>query len=281
MLDLFSPLPVDSRRENRASYRQFLADRDGVLDLERRTLSLREQKMERHLRPVPDPRPIDRALFDKQYADYDPRVETSPEMLLLLALVKTNAAEAYGVTQVIDRTCKRLMSGQEDDVEVVLLVEETYHTKILLSTSRLYGLEVMAPFTPKAAFKMLIGSIATLPELLARPLTLAGEIIGTIMFMNLLRASERILKDAPELRDAVQERVIEILVDELGHVSFNRMCLGKAGLAQARALVPLVALGLRNAIPEFSALGLVPSPDTRAIAPASLPDVVRRTAYLA
>ena len=116
---------------------------------------------------------------------------------------------------------------------------------------------------------------------MARPLVLAGEILGTIMFMNLLQASERVLKHDPELRDSVQERLTEILVDELGHVSFNRMCLGGAGLAQARALVPIVALTLRSAIPEFSALGLVPSPDTQVIAPTSLPEAVRRTAYLA
>ncbi len=281
MHDLYSPLAVDARRESRAQYRQYLVDRDGVLDLERRTLSRREQLMERHLRPVADPRPLDRPLFDAQYADFKPGVETPPEMLLLLALVKTNAAEAYGVSQTIEKTYRRLMKGQEDDVELMLLVEETYHTKILLSTSLLYGVEVTAPFTPAAALKMLIGSIATLPQFLSRPLVLAGEILGTIMFMNLLQVSERVLKHDPELRDGVQERLTEILVDELGHVSFNRMCLGGAGLAQARALVPMVALALRSTIPEYSALGLVPSPDTQVIAPTSLPEVVRRTAYLA
>jgi hypothetical protein len=184
------------------------------------------------------------------------------------------------VSQTIEKTIRRL-AKDPDDLELLLLVEETYHTRILLSTSRLYGVEVTAPYTPKAAIKALIGSIATLPEFMARPITLAGEIIATIMFVNLLHLSDRVLKDEPELRDGVQERLMEILVDELGHISFNRMCLGPAGLAQARALVPLVALGLRNAIPEFSALGLSPSPDTHAIAPTSLPEAARRAAYLA
>jgi hypothetical protein len=280
MLDIFSPLSADARRESRAGYRQFLAERDGVLDLERRTLSRREEMMARHLRPVSNPRPLDRPLFDRQYADFDPRVETSPELLLLLALVKTNAAEAYGVSQTVDKAYKRIAKGH-DDLELMLLVEETYHTKILLSTSRLYGVEVTAPYTPKAALKALIGSIATLPEFMARPLTLAGEIVGTIMFMNLLHASTRVLKDLPELRDAVEERVTEILVDELGHISFNRTCLGGAGLAQARALLPVVALVLKSTLPEFLALGLSPAPDTHAIAPTSLPEAVRRSAYLA
>jgi hypothetical protein len=280
MLDLFSPLPVDARREHRTAYRQFLADRDGVLDVERRTLSRREEMMARHLRPVPHPRPLDRPLFDKQYADFDPRVETSPEMLLLLAIVKTNAAEAYGVSQGVASASKLLSKGH-DDLELLLLVEETYHTKILLSTSLLYGVEVTAPYTPRAALRAIIGTIVTLPEFMARPLTLAAEIVGTIMFMNLLHLSARLLKDEPELRDAVEERVTEILTDELGHISYNRMCLGGAGLAQARVLVTLVALGLKNAIPEFSVLGLAPSPDTHAIAPTSLPEVVRRSAYLA
>jgi hypothetical protein len=281
MIDLFAPLSIEARRANRLEFRQFLADRDGVVDAERRTLSNREKMMERHLRPVPDPRPLDRVLFDAQYAAFDARRETPPEMLLLLALVKTNAAEAYGVNRVFDAVYRRTVASQ-DDLEMIVVLEETYHTKILLSTSRLYGLDVTAPFLPRAALKALIGGIATMPEFMARPLTLASEILGTITFMNLLGAAGRILKDDPELRDSVEERITEILIDEIGHISYNRMLLGRAGLAQARALLPLVAYGMRSEIAEIGALGIAATADTAAIvSPSALPEAVRRTAYLA
>ncbi|MGH7435528.1 MAG: hypothetical protein ACRENE_07620 [Polyangiaceae bacterium] len=282
MLDLFSPLPPAARAENRRAYRSFLADRDGKIDVARRTLSRREERMARHLRPMPRTRPLDRVLFERQYRSFDPQVETPEEMVLLLALVKTNAAEAYGVERAFDRVYRRSVR-EHDDLELVLLIEESYHTKILLSSSNLYGLEVKAPFTPRAALRALIGGIADMPEFVARPITLAAEVLGTLTFLSLLGAAGRVLKDDPELRDEVEERIIEILVDEIGHVSFNRTCLGSAGLAQAQMLLPLIARGLKDTIVEMGALGAGITPDpAMLVGPRSLlPEAVRATAFLA
>jgi hypothetical protein len=282
MLDLFSPLPPEARRENLGAYRQFLAARDGDVDPEQRTLTRREEKMQDFLGPVANPRPVDRALFDKQYAGFDSRVETPEEMLLLLALVKTNAVEAYGVNQGFKKAYKRAIRN-DDDLELVLLIEETYHTRILLSSSRLYGMDVTAPFVPNTGLKALIGGIIHMPEFVSRPLTLATEILGTMTFLNLLNTAGRILKDQPELRDAVEERLTEVLIDEIGHVSFNRMCLGSAGLAQARALLPIIAVAVGKQIGEIAALGAFANPTSDALAQAagSFPETVRRQAFLA
>jgi hypothetical protein len=282
MMDLFSPLPPAVRSENRRAYRSFLSDRDGTLDVEHRTLSRREERMARHLRPLPRPRHIDRALFERQYRAFDARVETPAEVLLLLALVKTNAAEAYGVNRAFDRVFRRSVRAG-DDVELVLLVEESYHTRILLSASNLYGLEVTAPFSPKAALRAIITGIADMPERVARPITLAAEILGTLGFLELLGAAGRVLKHDPELRDEVEERIIEILVDEIGHVSFNRTCLGHLGLVQAQLLLPVVARGFRDQIGEIAALGITLSSDPETlVGPRSLlPEAVRTSAFLA
>src|SRR5882672_11097983 len=102
MNSVFTALPVDARREQRLAYRNFLEARDGAVDIERRTLSRREEGMQRYLTPTSSPRELDRDLFDEQYARYDPRREMPREMLLLLALVKINAAEAYGVQRMIE-----------------------------------------------------------------------------------------------------------------------------------------------------------------------------------
>jgi hypothetical protein len=280
-MDLFSPLAKDARRTRLKDYREYLRARDGVVDLSRRTLSKREEDMARFL--VGGRREIDRALFERQYERFDAKRTTSPEALLLLALVKVNAAEAWGVNRTFDGALERARRSA-DDTEVVLLVEEVYHTRILLSSACLYGIDVPAAAEPHAALRTLVSGIAILPELVARPLTLAAEMVGVLAFSNLLEVTRKVLKDAPEIRDAIEERLMEVLIDEIGHVSFQRLGLGRAGLAQAKALLPIVAYGLSNAIPEVRALGATPDAPFEGIAALAdrrLPEKVRRDAFFA
>ena len=282
MLDVFSPMTPDEQRAKRAAYRQFLVERDGAPNIDQRTLSRREEGMARYTRPLSRVREIDRTVFERQYASFSPRHSLSPEAALLMALVKINGAEAYAVEQNYELVRDRTLDG-EDDVELLLHIEETYHTRILLSTAGLYGLSIDAPYRPPVSFRALITSITRGPEVLARPLILAGEIVGTITFLNLLYAARDILKHDPELRDAIEERVTEVLIDEIGHISFNRMLLSPAGLARARRLLPLVAAGSARAVPVLAALGLRPSAAAAAMLTSSarLPAAVRQAAFLA
>lgn len=280
-MDAFSAISRAARPALLRDYRAYLHARDGAVDPARRTLSKREAGMQRFL--VTGDRPIDRALFARQYARFDPEFPTSSEMLLLLALVKVNAAEAYGVHRTIDGALARAQRSDED-TELVLLVEEFYHTRILLSAARLYGIEVPAPARPHVALRALVSGIATLPGFLARPLTLAGEMVGVLVFLKLLDAARVLLKGAPEVRDAVEERLIEILIDELGHVSYQRLSMGRTGLAMTRALLPIVARGLSRAVPEVGALGALPRAPVDSIAALGyrgLPETVRNHAFLA
>jgi hypothetical protein len=173
----------------------------------------------------------------------------------------------------------------DDDLEPLLLIEETYHTRILLSAACLYGIEVDSAYVPPSALRVLIGGIAHTPESISRPLTLAGEILGTLLFANLLTVARKVLKDDGELADAVEERIIEVLVDEIGHISFNRMCLGPVGLAQTRVLLPLVVKGMAGFSPELQALGAMPTQPLAELPkiadPARLPEVVRSQAFFA
>lgn len=280
-MEPFSPVSRAARPAILRDYREYLRARDGIVDLTNRTLSKREVGMRRFL--VAGDRWIDRELFARQYQRFDPGRDTCPEMLLLLALVKVNTAEAYGVHRTIDGALERA-HGSNDDTELVLLVEEFYHTKILLSAARLYGIAVPAPARPHFALRALVSSIATLPGFLARPLTLAGEMVGVLVFLRLLDAARTILKQAPSVRDAVEERLIEILIDEIGHVSFQRLSMGRAGLAMTKALLPIVARGLSSSIPEVRALGAIPRAPIEgitALARHGLPETVRRNAFLA
>jgi hypothetical protein len=284
LVDIFRPIPPDARRENLAAYERFLADRDGVMDVEKRQLSRREQGMHRYERPLSRIREIDRELFATQYASFSSKVETPPELLLLIALVKVNAAEAFGVNQTFDKVLRRAIKN-DDRCELTLLIEETYHTRILLSTALSYGIEVKSAFKPPKALRTLIGTIGMSPMFFARPLTLAAEVLGVLMFLNLLEKSRVILRHDPELRDAVEERLCEIITDEIGHMSFNRSCIGAAGMTQARVLLPVVASGLSGTFPELTALGAMASASDDEVASLvsgrRLPEQVVRSAFVA
>jgi hypothetical protein len=282
MSSVFSALPADARSEQRLAYRAFLAARDGTVDVERRTLSRREETVQKYLAPTAPAREIDRALFDQQYASYDPKRPMSREMLLLLALVKVNAAEAYAVARMIEPLLARFLR-EADDLELILTIEESYHTRILVSSTALYGMTIGGPYTPRASLRALIGAIANVSPAMARPIVLVSELLGTLYFLDLLRVAREVLAELPMLRDAVEERLTEVIIDEIGHVSFNRMCLGPAGLAQARMLCPVIAMGLADVVPELRTLGLKfgPNVDRPLHTRSDLPDEVRRRAFFA
>ncbi len=283
LVDIFRPIAPEVRGENLAAYHKFLQARDGVMDLEKRELSHREAGMSRYEKPLPVVRDIDRDLFAAQYTSFDAKAQLSPELLLLLALVKINAAEAYGVNAAYDRTYRRAVRNDEA-CELMILVEETYHTRILVSTALSYGLEIKSAYKPPTALRSLIGTIANSPTALARPLTLAAEVLAVLMFTNLLEKSRIVLRHDPELRDSVEERLCEIITDEIGHMSYNRACIGPFGMMQARAILPMVAMGLAGAFPEMQALGTMSSASSGEVSAlangARLPEQVLRSAFI-
>ena len=284
LVDIFRPIPPEARRENLAAYQKFLTDRDGAMDLEKKQLSRREEGMARYERPLSRIREIDRELFAAQYASFNSKIETPPELLLLLALTKINAAEAYGVNETYEKVLRRATKS-DDKCEIMLLLEETYHTRILVSTAMSYGIEVDSAYEPPAALRTLISAIGLSPMFIARPLTLAAEVLAVLMFLNLLEKSRVVLRHDPELRDSVEERLCEIITDEIGHMSFNRACIGAAGMAQARWLLPLVATGLSGTFPDLNALGTMSSASAGEVASlvsgGRLPEQVVRSAFIA
>jgi hypothetical protein len=282
MIDLFRPMLSEARVAKRAAYRQFLGERDGIADVSARTLSRREQGMQRYLRPSLTPRGIDHGLFAQQYERFDTSRTTPKNLLLLLTLVKVNGAEAFGVESSYPAALRRAEALQ-DDLELMLLIEETYHTKILLSSALLHGIAVESAYRPPLSLRLLIASIEHTPESIARPLTLAAEVLGTVLFLGLLKATREICNEDGELRDAIEERLTDVLIDEIGHISFNRMCLDESGLARARRLLPWVSRGLKDAIPELSALGLDLSCKEMddLMSARRLPEPVRRAAFIA
>jgi hypothetical protein len=284
-MDVFTPIAAESRIEKRRAYREYLRSRDGVVDVASHTLSKREVTMKRFLACDREgARSIDADVFERQCVRFDPRCPMSLEELLLLALVKINAAEAWGVNRTLERAKKRA-ERSEDDTQLVLLIEEAYHTKILLSSARLYGLrlDVAEPFPPHPAVRALVSCIATMPEAWSRVLTLAAEILGVVIFANLLEVTRRVLQCAPVVRDAIEERLTEVLIDEIGHVSFLRLSVGPTALAQAKRLLPLMVRGVANGVPEVAALGAWPTSPLENIATLEtrLSEEITRNAFIA
>lgn len=283
MFDLFAAAPADLRRVRLKEYREFLVARDGDMNVQAGTLSRREAAVRRYETPPSDLRAMDEAEFRKQYTKLDKRKSLPKEMLLLLALVKVNAAEAYGVARNFQRTMDRALKN-EDDAELRIMLEEGYHTRILLSSANHYGIEVREPYQPPSALRVMIGGIATAPMAIARPLTLAGEIIATLMFAKLIEVTQQVLKHDPETRDAVTERIVEICIDECGHITFNRMHMGPADLAQTRLILPLTARIMSTVFQEMVAIGAYPLDvmnELRNLDPRHLPECVSRHAFVA
>lgn len=102
-------------------------------------------------------------------------------------------------------------------------------------------------------------------------------------FLRTIGAVRRVLRDRPVLRDAMEERVTEVLVDEIGHLSFNRLAARPSTFAALRAVVPAVALGTRGAMREAELLGILPVPlrEVWSFDADTLPDEVRRRAFIA
>lgn len=284
MRDLFLAAPKAMREEKLREYGAYLEARDGAVNLAERTLSKREAQIAKHEATPSITAPMDEAEFRRQYKAFDKRKMHDPEMLLLLGLVKVNSAEAYGVEQNFQRV-KAQAEQQSDETLLRILCEETYHTRILLSSAKHYGIEVREAYRPPSALRILIGSIATAPEFIALPLTIAGEFIATVMFTKLLQIVPRVLQHRPEIRDAIEERIVEICTDEHGHISFNRMLAGVTDFAELRMILPITARVMRTVFPEMVALGAFPMDimkDLQLLAdPKLIPEPVRREAFFA
>lgn len=260
------------------AYSKFLARRDGEPDHEAHTLTKREEGMARlGAQTVRFSGRVDEELFQDQYQQFSADRETPPEILLLLAFVKINANEAYAV-ETVGRIRKNL-----PPVQKLVLTEEYYHTRLLLGAAEVFGVEVPGSFVPPRAMRILTTAVSRLPLSLVHPLSMAGELLGLALFRRLLDATRTTLREHPEVRDALEERVMEVFTDELGHVSYNRMIVGKWGMAMVDRLLPLIAYGFKESNPELDRLigGPVTAEEIAAVRFKDAPEQARRAAFLA
>lgn len=216
--------------------------------------------------------------------NYEGLVDTdlTPEQLALLAFAKMNAGEAYGVeVMAVARAAQMARPEPIFQVEKVLGHEETFHTQILVGAlQHVPGLEVVGAWRPAWPLKLLILALAKFPPSMFHPVLLGAEISGVFTLHWLLGRLGTLFPDDPQVRESMEQRILEVLVDEVGHVAYNRICVGAGGLSAARYLSRGVAQSHDQLTPELTVLGFDHARQSMdSFDYADLPEEVRRAAW--
>ncbi|MFO0615577.1 MAG: hypothetical protein U0414_23490 [Polyangiaceae bacterium] len=249
--DVFLPLPASSREAWLPHYLTYLRDREGRPDLDRRTLP----KRERFLASLPPVAPaeglVDQATFDRNVRRRAPDAGLDARALWALAVAKANRAERYGIEMKL-RVRGFEPDGAEDPYTFVE-IQELYHTRIFVEILAAIGVkaEILAP---AGLTRGVVTAIGCLPHALSDVVALAAELAGVTAFRLLLEESRTLFADAPAVRDRIALLLGSVVVDEVGHVRFLSSRLGPARLAIARRILPLVARGMVDDIPEIVSL---------------------------
>ena len=228
---------------------------------------------------------IDPEQFKRNFVSFASSADLSKKATALLAFTKVNAGEAYGVKVVTTHRLGHPPTGELiDTLERILGHEEVYHTKILVGATEQFGLEAPTDgWKPYFHLRLLIGSLAYVPNAIFHPILLASEYAGVFAFNWLLNRVSEVFADEPALKETMEARLVEILVDEVGHITFNRMMVGKLGMDIAKAMAPHVADSTTGLTPEFRALGWTKETikDFDRFDYAALPEEVRKRAFFA
>ena len=276
----YAPIPELHRSEDLLrAYRDYLHARNGP------AFAIRDERMKTF-----DPAlvhadmPIDNARFNRNYGRFAER-DVSEEELALLAFVKINASEAYGVEVVTKaRANLPLAPGIAGEVERTVTGEERYHTRLLVGAAGHFdGLTIGDEWRPALPLRALIAMLTRLPKRLFHPVVLGAEIAGVYTFDWMLRRMKTLFRDRPAVRESMERRLIEVLIDEVGHVAFNRVMVGSIGRVVSRPIAKLVLHNHRVSGRELIALGYGTAElgNIDRFDFADLPEEVRRRAFFA
>jgi len=255
MTSFYDAAPQPERAEHLFdAYLDFLSARNGAGT----SFDKREQRMADVFdnSPVRANMHVDKDRFNRNYGSFKER-DISIEETALLSFVKINAGEAYGV-EVTTAARSHLWELPESKykVEEVVGQEETYHTRLLVgATQHFDDLQVGDAWRPAWPLRVLIGAMVRVPESMFHPIVLGAELSGVHTFNWLLHRLSDLFPDDPQVRESMEERLIEILIDEVGHVAFNRILVGDSGRKWSARIARQVSEGQRVMNKELIALG--------------------------
>jgi hypothetical protein len=214
-------------------YREFLVVRDGDADLLSHRLSKREAFFDELARyPVRSGAPIDRTVYFRNMARRRPEPGLDPRMLWILATAKTNRTERFGVglTELLGR-----VNTDSDPARVHIVLQETYHTRILAEAVAVFGLPVDA-CPPRPFWRVMFRFMVSAPERWSLPLVGASEMAGCVLFRALRDKGIELFGDEPPVAERIPLLYNEILADEIGHVGFIAARLTERGRVGMRRL---------------------------------------------
>lgn len=254
MSTAFEPMSSAEQARFRAAYLEYLHTRDGVPDTHGHRFDVRERFF---AQVDADPTrwagapPVDQRVFDRNHARRTPEPGLDQATLWALATAKTNRGERYGVEYSVKHNGRP--ADAASDPHTYIQIEEFYHTRILKDALATIGLRVDVG-KPSLSTRVLVRAMVRLPDDIARVLVLSGEIVGVAIFALLLEKARELFGAQPEVLARIEALFAQIMVDEVGHVHFVRSGLGPRGLAWAKRLLPLVARGVLDDIPELERL---------------------------
>jgi hypothetical protein len=254
--------PVDDRQRDALlkAYIEYLGQRNGPIDPANSQLPKREADLAAmNASDVRYAGEISQTNFDQLYRNFSGSSPLLNSVLLLILLFsKMNAGEAYGVRVVKRVHSKRQLRNKDDLATQAILFaqeEEEYHTRILVGAAGHFNLRVEGAYLPSPALKVLIGALAYAPKPFFHPILYGAEVAGTYVFNWTLNHIRTLIPAQPELADALEKRLVEVLVDEVGHVSLNRLVLGERGRKAGEMLAAQTVRGLPMITPELIPAG--------------------------
>lgn len=259
MPSFFDPVDDGQREPLLQAYLDYLVQRDGPVEPGTGRLPKREVSLAAmNSTGVRYDGEISQADFDRLYSRFSAAApELSRTLLLLLLFCKMNAGEAYGVRVVKRVHAKEFQNPRDLPTRAIQFAqeEEEYHTRILVGAAKHFDVRAEGVYYPPAALKVLIGGLAYAPKPLFHPILFGAEVAGVYVFNWTLHRIPAMLKDQPELVDALEERLTEVLIDEIGHVTLNRLVLGEFGRGMGQRLAAQTVRGMPMITPELKPVG--------------------------
>jgi hypothetical protein len=285
MLDarLFTPLPDGERHRIADDFIAFALNRDGAPDVRARTLARREaffRQLGERARPAWNGEAIDQGEFSDWHRGARPLREAPPLAQWLVRVARANEGEGWGVNYLLDRGgFDGLGQGGKLQPRDFADLEEVYHTRILHEVVRLFGLEYELR-EPPVPVQQSVKLMARLPRRASYMLLLAGELMGTVAFAHMAKEGERLLAAHAEVASRVRELLDEILVDEVGHVTFLLGSMNGWQLGMIRRLALLYAAWSRRSYYGEDDQALVVRDGIENYSLAIMPERVLRRAFV-
>ena len=248
----FRALSPRQREEFRGIYLDYLCERNGSADLTLRTCANREAALSWIAsRPVivEEAHRLDQVTFARNQAMRVPEVGLSMQMLWALCAANINLAEAWGV----DYTFQQRDHWDDEDPYAWVLLEESYHTRLLGDCVRALGLELKI-LPPCAVVRTLLKGTLRLPYKWSNMMILASEVIGLVAFKVLRRMADELFAYEADVLARIEAVFDQIITDEIGHVMWLQSTMDPVRLALTRRLIPWVARAYLHDIPVAAML---------------------------